>query len=415
MRDGDDLVTAVDVAAPLAALGTTVEVPTVDGPVELEIPAGTQPHETLVVRGAGHAGAARPAHAATCAWSSTSMIPRHLEARAARAARAARGVADRAQPPHRRGRVRASSSAPSAVEPRGLRSACSARPGAREQAELVLAELLELAPSGVEEVDARRGRGRVRGLRRRRASCRRCRTCGPRPGDALVEVSTEEIADDWSERWREFHRPLVLDERLTVRPPWEPPGADADRPRDRSRAGVRHRRARDHAAVPRADAGARPRRPRRARFVDLGCGSGVLAIAAARLGFAPVLALDNDPASVEATRARTRGATASSSTCAASTCAPSRVPAAARSPPTCSRRCCSSWAPRLRPSSARARVIASGLLEHEADGVAAFAAGLAEAARRRGEWRRCCSDAAASVSALDRAGRRGCEFWPRGR
>lgn len=53
VRDGDDLVTAVDVAAPLAALGTTVHVPTVDGEVELEIPAGTQPHETLTVRGAG--------------------------------------------------------------------------------------------------------------------------------------------------------------------------------------------------------------------------------------------------------------------------------------------------------------------------------------------------------------------------
>jgi molecular chaperone DnaJ len=53
IRDGDDLVTAVDVAAPLAALGTTVEVPTVDGSVDVEIPAGTQPHETLVVRGRG--------------------------------------------------------------------------------------------------------------------------------------------------------------------------------------------------------------------------------------------------------------------------------------------------------------------------------------------------------------------------
>jgi molecular chaperone DnaJ len=53
VRDGEDLVTAVDVPAPLAALGTTVEVPTLDGPVELEIPAGTQPHETLVIRGAG--------------------------------------------------------------------------------------------------------------------------------------------------------------------------------------------------------------------------------------------------------------------------------------------------------------------------------------------------------------------------
>jgi molecular chaperone DnaJ len=53
VRDGDDLLTAVDVSAPLAAIGTTVEVPTVDGPTELEITAGTQPHDQLVVRGAG--------------------------------------------------------------------------------------------------------------------------------------------------------------------------------------------------------------------------------------------------------------------------------------------------------------------------------------------------------------------------
>lgn len=53
VRDGDDLVTVVDVSAPLAALGATVEVPTLDGPTELEIPAGTQPHTTIVLRGAG--------------------------------------------------------------------------------------------------------------------------------------------------------------------------------------------------------------------------------------------------------------------------------------------------------------------------------------------------------------------------
>jgi len=53
VRDRDDLVTVVDVAAPLAALGTTVEVPTIDGTTELEIPAGTQPNETFSIRGAG--------------------------------------------------------------------------------------------------------------------------------------------------------------------------------------------------------------------------------------------------------------------------------------------------------------------------------------------------------------------------
>ncbi|MFL5864474.1 MAG: molecular chaperone DnaJ [Solirubrobacteraceae bacterium] len=53
VRHDDDLVTVVDVAAPLAALGTTVDVPTLDGTTELEIPAGIQPHESITVRGQG--------------------------------------------------------------------------------------------------------------------------------------------------------------------------------------------------------------------------------------------------------------------------------------------------------------------------------------------------------------------------
>jgi len=53
LRDGEDLITVIDVPAPLAALGTTVEVPTFDGAVPLEIPAGTQPGEEIVMRGRG--------------------------------------------------------------------------------------------------------------------------------------------------------------------------------------------------------------------------------------------------------------------------------------------------------------------------------------------------------------------------
>ncbi|HET9094991.1 MAG TPA: molecular chaperone DnaJ, partial [Solirubrobacteraceae bacterium] len=53
VRDGDDLITAIDISGPQAALGVTVEVPTLDGPESLEIPAGTQPGETLVLRGRG--------------------------------------------------------------------------------------------------------------------------------------------------------------------------------------------------------------------------------------------------------------------------------------------------------------------------------------------------------------------------
>jgi molecular chaperone DnaJ len=53
LRDGEDLVTVIDVPAPMAALGTTVQVPTFDGDVPLDIPAGTQPGETIVMRGRG--------------------------------------------------------------------------------------------------------------------------------------------------------------------------------------------------------------------------------------------------------------------------------------------------------------------------------------------------------------------------
>jgi molecular chaperone DnaJ len=53
IRDREDLVTVVDLAAPLAALGTTIQVPTLDGDVPLEIPAGTQPGETIVMAGRG--------------------------------------------------------------------------------------------------------------------------------------------------------------------------------------------------------------------------------------------------------------------------------------------------------------------------------------------------------------------------
>jgi molecular chaperone DnaJ len=53
VRDGQDLVTAVDVPAPAAALGTTVQVPTLDGDAELELEPGVQPGETVTLRGRG--------------------------------------------------------------------------------------------------------------------------------------------------------------------------------------------------------------------------------------------------------------------------------------------------------------------------------------------------------------------------
>src|SRR6185436_6127044 len=53
VRQGDDLVTVLDVPAAQAALGATLEAPTLDGPVSVDVPAGTQPGEVIVLSGRG--------------------------------------------------------------------------------------------------------------------------------------------------------------------------------------------------------------------------------------------------------------------------------------------------------------------------------------------------------------------------
>ncbi len=53
LRDGNDLVSVVDVPAPAAALGTTVTVATLDGEEKVEVEAGTQPGTVVTLRGRG--------------------------------------------------------------------------------------------------------------------------------------------------------------------------------------------------------------------------------------------------------------------------------------------------------------------------------------------------------------------------
>lgn len=77
VRHDDELVTVVDVAAPLAALGTTVEVPTLDGTTELDIPAGIQPHESINVRGQGMP-TLRGRHRGNLRVIVNVVVPRHL-------------------------------------------------------------------------------------------------------------------------------------------------------------------------------------------------------------------------------------------------------------------------------------------------------------------------------------------------
>ncbi len=170
-----------------------------------------------------------------------------------------------------------------------------------DQAEVVLAELLELAPGGVEEVD--RGAGvteyAVYGAPGELPTLPDLRAAA---GGALVEVSSSEIADDWVERWREFHRPVVVGGRLRIRPPWElAAGTPIELVIDPGRAFGTGAHATTRLCLELmlelAPGGG---------FVDLGCGSGILAITAARLGWSPVLALDNDRLSIEATVANAK-------------------------------------------------------------------------------------------------------------
>ncbi len=255
---------------------------------------------------------------------------------------------------------------------------------ARDQAELVLAELLELAPSGVEEVAVGDGvieyavygaPGELPALPDLEAAA----------GGALIQISTTEVADDWAQRWREFHRPLVLDGRLTVRPPWEPPGeTPVEVVIDPGQAFGTGSHATTRLCLELL-LELEPEGP----LLDLGCGSGVLAIAAAKLGWGPVTALDNDPAAVEATlvNARENGVTltAERHDLRADPVVVAATVAANLLGPLLRR-----WAARVREDAARPRrVIASGLLSHEADDVVgAFAPlGLHERARRTGgEW-----------------------------
>jgi ribosomal protein L11 methyltransferase len=251
----------------------------------------------------------------------------------------------------------------------------------RDQAELVLAELIELAPSGVEEASIGAdlieyavygSPGELPALPDVRAAA----------GGALVEVSTEEIADDWAERWREFHRPLVLEDTLTVRPPWEPPvGTPIEIVIDPGQAFGTGAHATTRMCLELMLA-----MQSGGTFVDLGSGSGVLAISAARLGWDPVIALDNDPAAVAATidNARVNGVAveARRHDLRADPTPPARTIAANLLGPLLL-----AWAPSL--SAPPEQVIASGLLVSEAEAVAAaFAgAGLRERARRSGgEW-----------------------------
>lgn len=169
-----------------------------------------------------------------------------------------------------------------------------------EATEQVLAALLELSPAGVEQVD---GDGFVElALYGAPGEVPELEPGEAEIGGVRVHVSASAVPDDWEERWRTFHRPVLVGGRVYLRPPWEPArdrDGEIDVVIDPGRA---------------FGTGAHPTTRLcvellleatldRGSVCDLGCGSGVLSIAAALLGHGPIAALDADPLAIEATTA----------------------------------------------------------------------------------------------------------------
>jgi ribosomal protein L11 methyltransferase len=157
-----------------------------------------------------------------------------------------------------------------------------------EEAEPARARMLELFPEGFEEsgtpgvvelaayTDAG-GEERVR--------------------HAFAAVSSAPVEPDWAERWREFHRPVEAGP-FWVGPSWEPvPASALAIVIDPGRAFGTGAHATTRLCLELLAAGSA------GSLLDVGCGSGVLAIAGAKLGCAPVVAVDIDPEAVSATRA----------------------------------------------------------------------------------------------------------------
>jgi ribosomal protein L11 methyltransferase len=258
-----------------------------------------------------------------------------------------------------------------------------------EIADRVLAELLELAPGGVEEDEGPDWvEYAIYGAP------------GELPEVGVVEavasggqvvVTSEQVPDDWADRWRDFHRPVRIANRVVIRPSWEEaiPAAALDVVIDPGQAfgtGA-HPTTRMciELLIELADAG-----EARGALVDLGAGSGVLAIVAARLGFDPVTAVDHEPAAIEAAQANAAANGIELRT--------ERMNLRQDAPPPAGTVVANLTAPLLRdlaerfardPEGSPRRLICSGLLTREADEIAsAFEdAGLIERGRRRaGEW-----------------------------
>ncbi len=148
-----------------------------------------------------------------------------------------------------------------------------------ERAEIARAQMLELFPEGFEERELSDG-----------IELAAYTDAGgeERLWAAFGTVSADAVPADWEERWREFHRPVQIGS-LWIGPPWEaPPAGTTAVVIDPGRAFGTGGHATTRLCLELL-AGLGP-----TSLADVGCGSGVISIAAAKLGFAPVFAIDDE-------------------------------------------------------------------------------------------------------------------------
>ncbi|MBT3346336.1 MAG: 50S ribosomal protein L11 methyltransferase [Gemmatimonadetes bacterium] len=179
-----------------------------------------------------------------------------------------------------------------------------------EVAEILCAECFELGSCGLQDQVAGPGHTRLTVFFEDDLQPDTIRealaTAVERAGTVRVEIqmSTEPVAD-WNAEWRKFYRPVWATERIVVHPPWIPVEVEAGQmsividPAMAFGTG-------GHESTQAALAGLEDTVLEGSQALDVGIGSGVLAIAACRLGVAHLVGVDIDPVAVENARLNLR-------------------------------------------------------------------------------------------------------------
>ena len=120
-------------------------------------------------------------------------------------------------------------------------------------------------------------------------------------GLGTLEISLQGVKEeDWAENWKQYYKPFRLGEHMVVKPTWEPWDAKADDLVIEIDPGMAFGTGTHETTA--MCVGLIEKYYRGGSLLDVGTGSGILAIAAARLGARDIVAVDIDPDAVRVAR-----------------------------------------------------------------------------------------------------------------